>query len=656
MVLSSKVQIVSGLRSRPTLEIIPDTRFITFHGSEHEASPVKIAGRVRLTTTEATSIMKPKVWLQGKSKVRWYQSGSVSHSVVEEKLVFCQKTQNLGVETAHKINAGTMEWAFEFELPPSVPESVEGLRETYIVYHLHASVSRPGWNVKDILAQEHIRIVRTLGEASMETTRSRSNADIWPNKVAYNISIPTDAVIYGTSITADVELSPLKKGVRFGKVQLKLLETVVKRIRASDVPELRVDRSNSEEIEVARAEMDFPEASKVTYEDETVDEPTVADEMYRFKATLPLPGSLTLCRQDVDLFRLNVTHRFNLLVNIINPEGHTSQLVCRLPVKLFISPNLPIDETNRVQDHGNHASDLAINNAEMTVSAPPQYGRHYLDQIYSDVSLSGFVSRAASGPVTPAGVATLSRRASSENIVSISGMIDAQHGSAVPQLLHSRLTSLQESEGRHSQSWPLTGSSPPGAGNSHLADHSTPPSSASLLRQNPGLHQPTMIATTSSNSSSQIHSALRPDTNVTATGMIESDFDLDQLARVPSYNTALRTPGAVTPLSDCPPSYIIATSRTPSPPISAATTTATSSRDPSPAHHSYSQAVTPHDQMYSSGAAAAPATSQISSSRPSPVPSIQSAMSHETQSSSAAGISMSTEQAVPSQRMLRAGI
>jgi hypothetical protein len=578
--------------------------------------------------------MRPKIWLQGKSKIRWYQSGSVSHSVVEEKLVSCHNTQNLGVETPHKINAGIMEWAFEFELPPSMPESVEGLRETYIVYHLQASVSRPGWNAKDIMAQEHVRIVRTLGEASMETTRSRSNADIWANKVSYNISIPTDAVVYGTSITADVELSPLKKGIRFGKVQLKLLETVVKRIRASDVPELRVDRAKSEELEVARVEMEFPEESKVTYEDETIDEPAIADEMYRFKATLPLPKSLTLCRQDVDLFRLNITHRFNLLINIINPEGHTSQLVCRLPVKLFISPNLPIDETNRVQDDGNRASDESINNAEMTVSAPPQYGRHYLDQLYSDISLSGFVSRAASGPVTPAGMATLSRRTSNDNITSLGGMIDAQHGSAVPQLLHSRLTSLQESEGDQSQPWPQTGSSPPDTNNSHVADHPTPPSAASLLRQPPGLQIPTMCGTTSSTSSSQANSIPRPDTNVGFTSTVESDFDLDQLARVPSYNTALRTPGVVTPLSDCPPSYVIATSRPPSPPISAASGKASSTRDSSPDHDSNPQAITLRN----------------STSHSSTMTSVQSPSPHEAHNSS------TTEHSDPSQRMLRVGI
>ncbi|KAI7289004.1 hypothetical protein KC315_g20106, partial [Hortaea werneckii] len=47
-------------RSKPTLEIIPDTRFIVFNGGEHEAQNIKLTGRVRFNAPEAMSILKPK--------------------------------------------------------------------------------------------------------------------------------------------------------------------------------------------------------------------------------------------------------------------------------------------------------------------------------------------------------------------------------------------------------------------------------------------------------------------------------------------------------------------------------------------------------------------------------------------------------------------
>ena len=581
MVSTPRTYTSNSAKAKPMLEILPDIRFIVFNGGEHEASSVKLTGRVRLTTPDGMSILKPKVRLEGKRKISWWYMGGMSSGEVVDKRVFWNQEQKLGVESAHKVKAGSIEWPFEFELAPSMPESVEGLRETFIVYHLHASVSRPGWNTKDLLAQEHIRIVRTLGQDSMEMTRSRVNADIWANKISYSISIPTDAIVFGTSITADVELSPLKKGIRLGKIELQLLETVVKRIQLSEMPDSRSDKSKSDEREVAKVDMEFPEHSKMMYHDESAENPTMADEMYKFKATLPLPKSLNACRQDVDSHQVNITHRFKLICNIHNPEGHISQLVCRLPVKLFISPNLPVDESNEVCPgvNGDIANHERINNAETSVSAPPEYGRHQLDQMFSDIDPSGYMSRAGSGPGTPAGFGSLSRQASNENLVSLNGVADGDsghssphHGSATPALLQSRLADLQAGEGpnllartpgiafsRHSPS----GTSTPGIPIMDHSDHSalssfvaTPPISSSSFGASS--HSPNQSAPLSRRVSDdeQAHSNLHQD-----------DYNLNDLSRVPSYGAALRTPGHITPFTDGPPSYVDATSRPPSPGI-----------------------------------------------------------------------------------------
>jgi hypothetical protein len=577
------------------LEIIPDERFMVFHGGEHEATTVKLTGRVRLTTPESMSIMRPKIRLEGKRKISWWYMGGISTGEVMDKRVFWNQEQRLGtIESAHKIKAGTIEWPFEFELSPTMPESVEGLRETFIAYHLHASVSRPGWNAKDLTTQEHIRIVRTLGQDSMEMTRSRVNADIWANKISYSISIPTDAIVFGTSVTADVELSPLKKGITLGKVELRLIETVVKRIQANEVPDVRGDRSKSEESEVAKADMEFPQDSRLTYEDDTVENPTLADEMYKFKATLPLPKSLNVCRQDVDSHSLNITHRFKLMVNIHNPEGHVSQLVCRLPVKLFISPNLPVDESNNVCGNFTGVSDAELNSTETAFNAPPEYGRHQLDQMFSDIDPSGFMSRAGSGPGTPAGFFAQSRRGSHENILSLNGLADsetlastsnANHGSAMPSLLHSRLADLQESDSSMNglairgiprairQHSPSGGTSPaPGSVDASLPDHYNSPPGSWMHRGTPPIRDSSYFRNDSAGHSAghspYTSAPMSRRGSQDASDVHQQDYNMDDLARVPSYGAALRTPGTATPFVDGPPSYMEATSRPPSPQLS----------------------------------------------------------------------------------------
>ena len=556
-----------AVRTKPTLEIIPDTRFVVFHGGEHEAQSVKLTGVVRLTTPESISIGKPKVRLEGKRKISWWYMGGLSTGEVTDKRSFWTQEQKLGVESTHKIKAGVIEWPFEFELSPSMPESVEGLRETFIAYYLHASVSRPGWNTKDLLAREHIRIVRTLGQDSMEMTRSRVNADIWANKISYSISIPTDAIVFGTSITADVELSPIKKGLTLGKVELKLLETVVKRIQLSELPDARGDRSKTEESEVATMDMEFPEHSRVMYDDETIENPMMADEMYKFKATLPLPRSLNTCRQDVDSHQINVTHRFKLMVNIHNPEGHISQLVCRLPVKLFISPNLPVDESNEVCAVSNGVTHEELNNTETAVVAPPEYGRHQLDQLFSDMDPAGYMSRAPSDHGSPSGPEAQSRRGSEDySGPSLDGVVNGiatgdhedEHGSPSPSILHSRLTDLQERNGSLTRRSPAVSFSySPAGGNSPA------PGMVGSNQSQSGTYFPSNLRE-SPQDGSEAGSRRASDGDDTAP-VRQHDYDMDNLMRVPSYGAALRTSGTITPHTDAPPSYVEATSRPPSP-------------------------------------------------------------------------------------------
>lgn len=505
---------------KPTLEIIPDTRFIVFHGSEHEASPVKLTGIVRLTTPEATSISKPKIRLEGKRKISWINLLNLSYTETSDKKSFWSQEEKLGsIESTHKVKAGVIEWPFEFDLAPAMPESVEGLANTYIAYHLHASVSRSGWNAKDVVASQHIRIVRTLGQESMEQTRGRVNNDIWANKVSYSISIPTDAFVFGTSIAADVEISPIKKGLEMGKVDLRLVETVVKRIQASELPDGRSDRVKSEDVEVAREVTDFPEDSRVTYDDETPDNPEMSDEMYRFRVSLPLPNSLNKCRQDVDSHQINISHKFKIMINLHNPEGHVSQLVCRLPVKLFISPNLPVDESNEVCRQANGATDEALNNTDASVAAPPQYGQHQLDQLFSDMDITGYATRAPSVAGTPSNGSLRSRSSSSNDerprsTESPGGQPNGaeleQHGSASPTMLRSRLAHLQES-------------------------------------------------------GSDAERVSRGESEEDASDVQQADYDMNNLLRVPSYGQALRTTGNITPLTDGPPTYVQATSRPSSP-------------------------------------------------------------------------------------------
>ncbi|KAF4553140.1 Arrestin (or S-antigen) C-terminal domain-containing protein 1 [Elsinoe fawcettii] len=553
-------------RHKTHLEVIPETKFVVFHGDEHTSPVVKLRGMVRLDAGESMSIKGVKVRLEGKRRVAWFYSGGVSAGEVTDKQTFYTDTKNLGTSGSHKIKAGVIEWPFEFTLEPNMPESVEGFPSTWLVYNLHADVERPSWNQKDLHASTHIRLVRTLGADQMETTRSRTNADIWANKISYSISIPSDAVVFGTSIIAEVDLAPIRKGITLGKVELRLMENVTKRISPAGSNEFRGDRIKQDEIEVAKEEMAFPEHSRILFDNESPDNPMMEDERYSFKAKLPLPKSLRQCRQDVDSHAINITHKFKLMVNIHNPEGHTSQLVCRLPVKLFISPNLPIDDSNQVLSSATNLSEEELNNQEATVNAPPTYGQHQLDELYSDIMPSGYHTTAPSGFATP--TAALSRRGSNENLHAAGTSItpDGINGNSINSaLLRSRLASLQEGGFTAINTQTQPNSSHSAHSPQYASSHGATSPRPSPLHSYSDRYMNRVTPPTRSPHSSSLPQSRRASDEVIPEVPSSNAYDMEDLTRIPSYGTALRSSGNVTPYTEYPPSYMEATSRPPSP-------------------------------------------------------------------------------------------
>lgn len=259
------------------------------------------------------------------------------------------------------------------------------------------------------------------------------------------------------------------------------------------------------------------------------------------------------------------------------------QLVCRLPVKLFISPNLPVDDQNMVQVGLNALSDAELNQQEVAPNAPPEYGRHQLDALYNDINASGYMTRPPSGSSTP--FYAQSRNASSENLQSLNGIMDMSHagsdgqeGHFAPNLLRSRLANLADQGSSRQHRVPRIHHSPSGGNTPHNGpehDGSLRPAYGSIPsstggyfsshfsasnRSSPPHHSPAHSVPESRRASND--GAMEDDHDVH-----QADYDMSTLSRVPSYGAAVRTPGLMTPFVDGPPSYFEATSRPPSPGI-----------------------------------------------------------------------------------------
>ena len=247
-----------------------------------------------------------------------------------------------------------------------------------------------------------------------------------------------------------------------------------------------------------------------------------------------------------------------------------SQLHATLPVYIFLSPNLPIDENNNLVDYGGRLPDSATALSDLT---PPQYGEHQFDQLYSEIDPSGYTTPRGtrSGLSTPLQIR--SRSISAENI----HQADMTPSTAIPVgALHSRLNNLDSmgnlaNRGPRDRSQLATsgdGLSSPGSrtnGESH--DDDDTPRNASVAQNGSAAHPQ---EGTSSDSASPEDLSPRTSGEEEQQQQAEPqspqhvEFSVEDLVKVPSYSTALKS-NPRTPISAGLPSYHAAV-RIPLPP------------------------------------------------------------------------------------------
>ena len=360
------------------------------------------------------------------------------------------------------------------------------------------------------------------------------NEDIWASKLAYKITVPQKNYIVGTSVTADFVLIPLRKGVEISTIKMELIES---RQLFCDYAGRRI--SHQHDASVVSVEGNMPENSAHLVPNGVEDADELFDESHRFSMTLELPKSLKNCRQSVDTENIRLSHKLRLYVNLLNPEGHTSQLLVKNHLHLFISPNLPPNEDQSVVVDQNVLSAQAIQDV-VNQNAPPTYGLHQLDELYNDIDLSGFLTPGGRASMGNSGANTPfyghSRSGSIEDLTSLDAVAHEDSTGASAAVLHNRLQNLHMSQNNRSMRF--------ASSRQHSSGGSTPHSAPDDV---PSIHHP--------------HSSYSSHSDVF---LSHTNYDMEALARTPSYNTAVRTP-ARTPISEDLPTYEVATSRPSSP-------------------------------------------------------------------------------------------
>lgn len=383
--------------------------------------------------------------------------------------------------------------------------------------------------------------------------------NIWPNKIEYSISTPTKAIVFGTAIHVDFKLIPLLKGLRIGQITSQLIESHDLTLNPEDPDSIRNTYKITRTILTDEHELD---ENNIEIIDETA-------EGYQCTRVLDMPQTLTRCLQDTDTKGIKVRHKLKFRIQLHNPDGHISevsnsrttndcavrltfsmQLRATLPVSIFISPHLAIDDNNNLTGQTPQNTRIAVD--EFAHQAPPLYGEHTFDQLYSELDPSGYRTPGpGSGPGTP--FTPLSRNISSENLASMNALTNTDISASA---LHHRLINLNASPLHHPVN---TGTSAPSEG---LHGSQSPTEGHNIHRQL-GVSNDYFGAVSGSNTHSHGSPELsrRPsdevEPEVLPSGMatpFHPQYDeVETLSRVPSYSTAVRC--AVRPRDSGLPDY-----------------------------------------------------------------------------------------------------
>lgn len=195
------------------------------------------------------------------------------------------------------------------------------------------------------------------------------------------------------------------------------------------------------------------------------------------------------------------------------------QLRATLPIHIFISPNLPLDENNNLIDQSHQAAQTI--DFYLSQQAPPLYGEHQFDLLYGDLDPNGYFTPGNySGITSPIGA--LSRNLSVENLAVLPGR---RPEDICAHTLHSRLTNLH-----------INGSGP-----STPPPETLDPPGDEIRRRSYNNDQLPSIMTELATPG---HSRRSSEEGQILSGLATPNphfIEVEDLCRVPSYSTALRS-------------------------------------------------------------------------------------------------------------------
>ncbi|KAE8381311.1 hypothetical protein BDV26DRAFT_278884 [Aspergillus bertholletiae] len=331
-----------------------DTIWIPAMG--HTIQYAHAPGKVILCLNKPTRVSDVKLHLEGRCYINWdTQFPGEFHR--HYKAAWKELPFHHDVWSFLRVSAGTSatilgpgnyEFPFEMCLPGRLPETIKGVEDSYIRYFLRAQVY--GKAGQSAVTSREVS-VRKVYHTPLRTNPS-SVENNWPEKIKYNISIPTSTVPFGSKIRVSYRFVPLVKGIRLKSIRSDVVET------HTVLKPSCVSRSRPVVID---------EYQPLAWED--MDISTDDGCWYLCSRTIHLPKSTRQCLQSTATTVMHIKHSMQFLITMLNPDGHLSSVRLYLPIFLVFYP--PSSTSLQV------LSEIAADG--LAESALPHYRDHVYD-------------------------------------------------------------------------------------------------------------------------------------------------------------------------------------------------------------------------------------------------------------------------------------
>ncbi|KAG0686527.1 Mannose-6-phosphate isomerase, partial [Pichia californica] len=238
--------------------------------------------------------------------------------------------------TVFQLPPGNYSLPFKATLPGDIHETFESMKSVSIVYRLESEINTLNYNhmgnfkesTMTVLnnTSKYIRIIRTLSGLQLALNEEFLAENSWARKLQYKIRIPRKMIPNGSDLKIYMLIIPIMKQLKLGKITIQIAQFLkFNSLKPNDFGE----KSFTDEKIVYQHSLPIIPSSQLP------------QDVWALEARLPTSNILRNISPDYESESnlISVKHKLIIFINLINPDGHISQIKSKIPLGFYIKPN-----------------------------------------------------------------------------------------------------------------------------------------------------------------------------------------------------------------------------------------------------------------------------------------------------------------------------